>query len=157
SRYGIVSGAETAGEPPRHLQFRAWARGSEHELLELGVCSVDVEADAGPDHDADDGIVHPFRKPSRYPDRHHLTAAKNDGGAPILTDQLDLFEDRSSVAIAHRGADPRQDVRARVAQRLRHVTAVLREHLRRIAARDEDAVAKPPDFVRAAFEQGFVV
>src|SRR5260370_37496035 len=110
-RYGerVFAWTEFAPESKGQFQRVAGVAGTELELFQFGIRAVNVEPDAGANHDAHPRISN--RVAEAHGHEHHgaLAAAPDHGGLAILADRLDAQDLGAPVAAAYRVGQRRGD------------------------------------------------
>jgi len=133
----------------------AGSDGSELVALEFGVGAVDLRADAGADHDADDGIVYRRVEFDGHSDGHRLTAGEDHGGLALRVAGLKSRYFGAAIATAERRRE--RLIYWLRAQRSGDVLAVLLGDFARVAFGLERAAIEPPDFVGDGLDEREIV
>lgn len=154
---GVFLGTEGALEAEDHRAFIAWGAGAEGDLFQLGVGAEDFEADAGADHDADDGVVDGRGVADADADGDGLAALPEDGGAGIGVEGFDGEEFGAAVTAAEGGGEFDLLLGGPGAEGFHGGALGGGEDFLGRAAHGEFAGVDPPEFVTEGGEQaGFV-
>lgn len=144
----VLLWAEQAGELERDAERLARGDGAKSEALKFRVGAVNLEADARPDHDADDGLIDGCVELHRDADGRYLAGMQDDRGLAVLAEGFEREDFGSSVASAEGREEARWDGFAPGALAGGDVVLILRQNFAMVAAGVEAAFVEPPHFVR---------
>lgn len=154
---GVLLRAEQAGELEGEAEGLAGGDGAEREVLEFGIGAVDLEADAGADHDADDGLVDRFVKPDGDADGGGFAGLEDDGGLAGGAEGFEGDDFGSAIAAAEGRGEARRDGLAGGAEAGGEMLLVAGKDFAVVAPGMEAALVEPPDLVgEVGDEVGFV-
>ena len=152
---GVLLRAEIAVEAIGDRHGFTGMNGAEFVALEFGVGAVDLRADAGAEHDADDGIFNSGVELYGDANGHWLAAGEDHGWLALCVAGLQGENFGAAVATAQ-GGRKRLIGRLR-AERRGHVLAILLSDFARVALGFERAAIEPPDFVGDGFDECEIV
>lgn len=146
-RQRILLRAKQAGELKGDAKGFSRGDGAEAEAFEFGIRAVDLKADPGANHDADDRLVDRSMEFHRDADGGRLSRLQDDGGLPVVAERFE-GEDFGAPIAAAQGRE--QTGRNRLAPRALtggDVVLILRQDFAMVAAGVEAAAVDPPDLV----------
>ncbi len=146
-RERVLLRAEQARELEGDAQRLAGGDGAEAEAFEFRVGAIDFEADAGANHDADDGLVDRGIEFNRDAHCRDFSGLQDDRGLAVLAECFEGENFRPAVAATEGGEEARRDGFAPGALAGGDVMLILRQNVAMVAAGVEAAFVEPPDFV----------
>lgn len=152
---GVVGGGGEGvflrGEETRKLEGDADGLARDHrsegKFFEFGVRAVNFEADAGADHNTDDGLVDGGVKLDRDAECGDLAGLDNDGGLAVLAEGFESENFRAAVSAAEGGEEVPRDSLAPGSMARGEVVLIFGEDFAMIAAGLQPPFVDPPDFV----------
>ena len=151
---GVLLRTKLAGEAEGDAQLPAGRAGPEREVLQFGIGTVYLRANAGTNHDAYDRIRDRGLETNGDSNRHLFPALDDAGGLAVGPEGFQGQDFGAAVAAAKAGGDRCRSRLAGGAPKLGDVAEVDAGDLPGVALGGETSLVEPPDFIGEVGKKG---